>query len=179
MGLMHCAFEAKRIKRKYGETNPVRLCAAMGIHLMYAAMGAGEGSCKGFYLYQSRCKVITVNDQMGEDYQRVILGHEIGHSALHSPIAGVAAYHDFGLLTDASMLEYEANVFAAELLLDDQMVLDETRETDFFDAANSLAVPPELLVFKLRLLRQQGYQIDLPMVPRSDFLKKMPVQFVR
>ncbi|MDR1599121.1 MAG: ImmA/IrrE family metallo-endopeptidase [Oscillospiraceae bacterium] len=174
MALQRAASEAKRVKAKYGEHNPIRLCAAMGIHLMYAAMGNGEKSCKGFFLYQSRCKTIVVNDQMDENYQRVILTHELGHAVLHSPAAGVAAYHDFGLFVEASTLEHEANVFAAEYLLDDKLVLDELAdaEVSFFDAASALAVPPELLTFKLRLLKKAGYPVDLPMNARADFLKK-------
>jgi Zn-dependent peptidase ImmA (M78 family) len=176
MALQHAASEARRVKRKYGELNPIRLCAAMGIHLMYAALGNGERSCKGFFLYQSRCKTIVVNDQMDENYQRVILAHELGHAVLHSPIAGVAAFHDFGLFADASSLEHEANVFAAEYLLDDKLVLDELSDADasFFEAASALAVPPELLTFKLRLLKKAGHSVDLPMNARSDFLKKAP-----
>jgi Zn-dependent peptidase ImmA (M78 family) len=163
---------ANRIKRKYGESNPIRLCGAMGINLTYAAMGTNEKSCKGFYLYHSRCKMIVINDQIDENLQRVILAHEIGHSVLHSPLAGVAAYHDFGMFAETSGLEYEANIFAAELLLDDKMVLEELAENDFFDAASILAVPPELLSFKLQLLKHNGYKIDLPMTAKGNFLKR-------
>jgi Zn-dependent peptidase ImmA (M78 family) len=138
-------------------------------------MGSSEKSCKGFYLYQSRCKTIVVNDQMDEHMQRVILAHEIGHAVLHSPLAGVAAYHDFGMFIETSGLEYAANVFAAEYLLDDKTVLDELSEPEasFYDIAGMLAVPPELLSFKLQLLKRQGHAIDLPMIAKADFLKKV------
>jgi Zn-dependent peptidase ImmA (M78 family) len=172
--LLQYASEAKRVKCKYVETNPVRLCGAMGIHLLYAALGTEEGACKGFFLYQSRCKAIVINDQMDEGFQRVILAHEIGHAVLHCPIAGVAAYHDFGLFVNASELEHAANVFAAEYLLEDDVVLEELRDMDasFIDVARTLAVPPELLYFKLRLLKRQGHKLSLPIIARADFLKK-------
>ncbi|GHU68022.1 hypothetical protein FACS1894184_09030 [Clostridia bacterium] len=99
-------------------------------------------------------KAITINDQLDEDSQRIILAHEIGHAVGHSPLAKIVAFHDFAMLVDTSIMEYEANEFAAELLLDDEEVLDELNENDFFNAASSLNVPPELLIFKLRLLKR-------------------------
>ena len=45
-------------------------------------------------------------------------------------------------------------------------------QMDFFHLASILAVPPELLDFKLRLLKQQGYPINAPYIAQSNFLKR-------
>lgn len=45
--------EVERLKRKFHETDPFKLCDAMGIILLYAPMGTYPGACKGFFLAQS------------------------------------------------------------------------------------------------------------------------------
>ena len=62
--------------------------------------------------------------------QRVILAHEIAHSVLHTNIT--AAFHEFTLFDDTDRQEYEANLFAAELLLSDDCVLNALNEDHVF-----------------------------------------------
>jgi Zn-dependent peptidase ImmA (M78 family) len=74
-------------------------------------------------------------------------------------------------------MEQDANLFAAELLLEDEDILNAlTQNTTFFKAASSLYVPKELLEFKLRLLRWKGYQItESPILAHNDFLKQIDI----
>ena len=70
--------------------------------------------------------------------------------------------------------EYEANVFAAELLLDSTEVMQVLNQyVTFFGAAKMLHVPPELLDFKFRVLKRQGYAINAPIDSHSDFMKNI------
>lgn len=162
----------RELLEKYDERRPERLTKEMGIMLRYEPMGKGEKSCKGFFIYQSRQKLITVNSDLDGERQRIILAHEIGHAALHHELLRQRAFHDFSMYDNASTLEYEANLFAAELLLEDEQVLERLREYDsFFSAAKRLGVPPELLDFKLRILKHKGYKFESPINARSDFLK--------
>lgn len=166
--------EVKRLKRKFHETDPFMLCKAMGILLLYAPMGTYAGACKGFFLAQSRKRSITVNCDLPGAIQRIIVTHELGHAVLHAKAVGVKAFHDFGLFDSTSSMEYEANIFAAEFLLDDRDVLEKLNEdVSIFGAASLLRVPPELLDFKLRLMKRNGYKIDPPLMANSNFLKDM------
>ncbi len=101
--------------------------------------------------------------------------HEIAHAVLHRKASGFKAFHDFDLFDEASIYEYEANIFTADYLLDDDEVLDLLNEDlSFFGAASRLNVPAELLDFKFRVLKRKGYKIiDPPMRASSDFLKKV------
>lgn len=56
--------------------------------------------------------------------QKIICAHELGHAVLHSQMPGIESFHDFALFDDTSSTEYEANVFAAELLLKDEDVFE-------------------------------------------------------
>ena len=116
--------KAEKLKAKYDETNPLKLARCMGIKVLYAAMGKSIESCKGFYLTHSRIRTITINSDLSSDFQRIICSHELGHAVLHNKQAGVKAFHDFGLFDSASIFEYEANIFAAELLLEDEDVIE-------------------------------------------------------
>jgi Zn-dependent peptidase ImmA (M78 family) len=172
--------EVKRIREKYDESDPVRLANAMGILLLYEPMGDHPNACKGFYLCQSRAQVITVNSSLPEELRRIILCHEIGHAVLHRRAAGARAsgvreFHDFQLFDETSVYEYEANIFAADFLMEDDQVLSLLNDDiSFFGAAAALGVPPELLDFKFRVLKRKGYKvIDPPIKSRGDFLKKI------
>jgi Zn-dependent peptidase ImmA (M78 family) len=166
--------EVKKLKRKYDEPNPVKLCREMKISLLYHPMGLFDKACKGFYLQQSRKQVIVINSELDEDLQRIILIHELGHALIHKNVPGIKSFHDISLFDETSHYEYEANIFAAEFLLDDEVVLKVLNDDmSFFTAASTLCVPAELLDFKFRILKRKGYQvIDPPLNARSDFLKK-------
>ena len=106
---------------------------------------------------------------------RIILAHELGHAALHSKLTDMRAFHDFAPFDQTSVYEYEANLFAAKFLMDDEDVLSPLNEDcSFFDAARMLRMPPELLDFRFRVLKRKGYALNPPFYARSDFLKEMP-----
>lgn len=69
--------------------------------------------------------------------------------------------------------EYEANLFAAELLIDDNELLDllNDNEKSFFGVAKELYVPAELLDFKFHILKNKGYHLKAPYIAQADFLK--------
>ncbi len=166
----------KKLKFYYKEVDPVKLCEAMGIKLLYSCLGIGDDAIKGFFLEHRRIKTITVNYDLSEILQRVIIAHEIGHSVLHRK-NGIYAFHDVGLFNQSGRLEQEANLFAAELLLEDREVFSLLNEDHtFFSIAAELCVPVELLDFKYRTMRWKGYKlIEPPISAQSDFLANVEI----
>lgn len=81
------------------------------------------------------------------------------------------------MFDESSMMEKEANLFAAEFLMDDRDVLCAlNRDTTFFTAAAMLRVPAELLDFKFRVMKWKGYKlIEPPITASSKFLRDMEV----
>lgn len=173
MSIEHICSEVARIIKKYDETDPVRLAQAMKIIVLYESMGTNPEACKGFYLYQSRKHIIAINRDLPPVLLRTILVHEIGHSVLHRDVVKIRAFHDFSLYDSSSVYEYEANLFAAEYLLNDDMVIEKLSEDSFFfGAARELHVPPELLDFKFRILKRKGLMnLESPILSQSNFLK--------
>ena len=104
--------------------------------------------------------------------QRIILPHELGHGVLHVTPA-LCTFHELTVLNESNRLEYEANIFAAEFMLNDDDVFDALQmRMDFFQTASLLEVPPELLDFKIRLLQREGHKITAPYIGNADFLKR-------
>lgn len=164
--------QVQKTIKKYAETNPVRLAKAMKIIVSYRPLGTAEGCIKGFFVIVNRIKHITINSDLPEELQKVILAHEIGHAVLHKKEAQGAAFHELMLFDSVDHKEYEANIFASELLLSNEDVMDAINEDQFFfDAAKQLCVPPEMLDFKFRIMKKQGFKVESPIISNGDFLK--------
>ena len=168
----------EKVKRRYQEDDPFRLCRAMGIILLPRSFGRSEDAIKGFFLQEKRIKTITYNVDLPEVFQRIIIGHEIGHSQLHAK-GGVHTFHDVAMFDVSSQYEKDANLFAAEYLLDDDQVLEKLNsDNTFFSAASALRVPFELLDFKFRVMKWKGYKlVEPPITARSNFLRNVEVPF--
>jgi len=174
LGIGYITDVVQKLVLRYGERDPKKLADAMNIRVLYESMGEYSEACKGFFMVQSRIKVIVINRDLPEVVQRIILAHELGHAVLHTKTLAMQAYHDFSLYQAADRAEYEANLFAADLLLEDEQVIGKLREASFFfDAAKELLVPPELLDFKFRILKEKKLlTLDSPIIGSSTFLKK-------
>ena len=93
--------------------------------------------------------------------------------------SGIHAFHDVGHFDMSSVMEKDANLFAAEFLLEDDAVLELLNgDNAFFSAASALYVPIELLDFKFRVMKRKGYKLmEQPVRARSNFMKEMAVPY--
>lgn len=166
----------ERVVRRYKERDPLELCEAMGVRVRYKPMGSHPGAVKGVSLVSHRIKSITINSDLPDIIQRIVLAHELGHIVLHCT-SEVRCYHEISLYDETAMTEKDANLFAAELLLEDDTVLDVlNQDVTFFGAAAALYIPVELLDFKFRLMKWKGYMLrEPPFEARSTFLKGLEI----
>jgi len=164
------------IRKTTDVTDPIRLCKELRILLLQKPLGTEPDAIKGFYYMNHRIKSITVNSDLPEIIQRIIIAHEIGHAMLHAS-SGINEFHDVGLYDESSAREKEANLFAAELMLRDEDVLEAMNgDTTFSAAAAQLLVPMELLDFKFRVMKAKGYKlVEGPIDVRNNFLKDLEV----
>ena len=165
----YIASQAESLVQQHGSRDPAAICNTLGIHLRFRDLGA---SLKAYYFCQSRIRVITVNNREDEYLQRVLLAHELGHDQLHRGSA-MQEFSEMELFDLSSPYEYQANLFASALLIDDEILLGLLNDDlSFFGAAKELAVPPELLDFKFRLLKRRGYHMEPLNFARADFLRQ-------
>ena len=166
--------EVRRLKIKFHTDDPYEICDMLNIRIMMREMGNHEDSGKGACIISRRCITILLNSDLPKHILSIILSHELGHAILHRSIPGIKAFHDLSLnYADSDVLERDANVFAAEFLLESDSVMEAIQENDdFFCASSLLCVPPELLDYKLRLMQDEGYSVNPPQIARSNFLKR-------
>lgn len=165
-----------KIRRTTESSNPFRVCREKGILVIPQSLGLEPNAIKGFYYTRRRIKTITVNSDLPDVIQRIIVAHELGHACLHAD-SGINEFHDFGLFDESSIKEKEANLFAAEFLLNDNDVLEALNgDSTFFTAASQLYVPAELLDFKFRVMKWKGYKLmEPPLLARSNFLRDIEI----
>lgn len=168
--VLYISNQVKSLVQKYHTADPFALCSALSIRVRYADLGR---SMKAYYFYQSRIKTIVLNTRCSYTVQKVLCAHELGHAILHSNLANMYGFHETALLDRSVPTEYEANLFAAELIVSDEALFAFLREPDktFYDVSCELSIPPELLDFKFRILNHKGYCLEPPCIAHSNFLK--------
>lgn len=80
-------------------------------------------------------------------------------------------FQEMEVLDGGSQEEDEANFFAAELLLEDEKVLECLSEHSFFETSKILYVPAALLDYKFSLLHEKGELVNPMYIRKSGFLK--------
>ena len=157
--------------RKYDTRNPFELCENLNIRIRYKDLGV---AIKAYYFYHARIKNIVLNTRVGDIVQKILCAHELGHALLHGELAAMRGFQELEMFDITSRTEYEANLFAAELLIDDSKLFEllNDNEKSFFDVAKVMYVPVELLDFKFRILKNKGYRLEAPYIAESDFMKR-------
>ena len=147
---------------------PSEIAAALGISVVY---NPSLGKLKGFYIVLNRKRYIVINDELEEREKRMVLSHEIGHDRLHRALAANAALQEFVLYDMKSRPEYEANVFAAELLLEDTEVAELAKEGyDIEEMAKILETDINLAALKVSAMNARGYSFNSAIIPKRNFL---------
>lgn len=101
---------------KHHSNCPFEIAQSKGIFINYADLG----ETLGFYLYDSRFKFININQNLDENRQRFVCAHELGHSILHPEFN--TPFMKKNTFYSIDKIEVEANTFAVELLLTDEIV---------------------------------------------------------
>ncbi|RAN75628.1 ImmA/IrrE family metallo-endopeptidase [Bacillus sp. SRB_331] len=105
-----------KIVKKHGTTNPFEIAKRKDIIVLFEDLG----NTLGFYNTYKRFKFIHINNRIDETTQRFVCAHELGHALLH-PKANTPFLRNKTFFS-VDRLEIEANTFAVELLLPDEMI---------------------------------------------------------
>ena len=148
-----------KLLTKYQTRNPYEICDSLGIRISLKDIDA---NLKAYYCCQARVRNIVLNSSVSEIEQRILVAHELGHDRLHKDIAMLQGFQETAMFIKTLPTEYEANLFAAELLIDDDELLEYINAGDksIFGIAAELCLPSDFLDFKFRALKHKGYQIE-------------------
>lgn len=104
--------------QKYNTRNPFELADYLGVQVSIGNLGSRSGC----YMFLKNHKCIFLNENLSEAEMRMVMAHELGHAILHRKENCYFIRNKTFLLTSKN--EVEANKFAAELLLPDDLFLD-------------------------------------------------------
>ena len=158
---------ARRYARRCGVRDPEILARELGISIREVDFP----NLKGAYMVIKRNAFIFIKRDLDPVMRRIVIFHEIGHHALHRKEA--QEFRELSLFADMSVnrMEYEANLFAAELSLPDDEILEfiyQGKDIAFIAAAMQSDV--NLVSLKIKSLNRRGYDFRMQEYC-SNFLK--------
>jgi Zn-dependent peptidase ImmA (M78 family) len=131
------------LKKKYGTNDPFDIAKYLGIKVIFEPLG----SISGYYNKQLRMKQIHINHDLSDHDQLFTCAHELGHAIMHPDANTPFLRKRTGLLV--SKMEIEADKFATELLIDDEVFL-EFQEFTTDQIARALGYNEELIKLRLK-----------------------------
>ena len=154
-----------RIVKRCGNRDPFAIAENLGIDCNHF------GPLKGMYRVVKRCRFIFINNALSERMQKIVCAHEIGHDQLHRHLAKGGAIREFMLYDMTIRPEYEANVVAADMLLDTEEILEYIYEDHYSveQITKAMGTDQNLVALKIECLVNAGYELP-KMAHRSDFL---------
>ena len=108
--------------RKYNTRNPFELAEKMNIEIQ-----VGTPGCAGCYMYLKKHRYIFLDQNLDEREMMQVMAHELGHAIMHRN-QNCYFIRNKTLLSN-SKTEKEANIFAAELLISNEDVLENANYT--------------------------------------------------
>jgi len=104
--------------RKFNTRNPYELAKCLHVQIQIGQLGSQAGC----YMFLKNHKCIFLNEDLDESEMRLVLAHELGHAIMHRKENCYFIRNKTLMLT--SKIEIEANTFAAELLIPDELIFE-------------------------------------------------------
>jgi Zn-dependent peptidase ImmA (M78 family) len=170
--------KARALIKKHSTRNSAKIAEHLGIKIYYRD---NFTDLLGMYTVIQRQRCIFLNNNLNYENSQLVIAHEIGHDIIHRRMAKNSGHKEFMLFDMNSRPEYEANAFAAHILLDEKEI--ETLITEQIPLeiiAKQLNTNINLLTIKIiemtKLDFNFGQKFDLkrlPQPPKSNFLKNL------
>lgn len=159
---------AESYVRRFGTRDPFAIAKELGIDVLFRD---DFTKLKGLYRVIQRNRFIFLNDNLPEHVQTLVCAHELGHDVHHRNLAGDSQFREYALYSMKTRPEFEANLFAASLLLPDEEVHEYALEGhDVVQIAGLMNTDINLMLIKMADMNSRGYSFNTPYIPRSDFL---------
>lgn len=155
--------------RRCGTRDPFRIARELGIEVLFCE---DFGPLKGMYRVIKRNRFIFINRDLNERMRRIVCAHELGHDQLHRHLAVGNSLQEFMLYDMTTKPEYEANIVAAEILLDTDELLEYVYSYGYTSEqiARNMDTDINLVALKIAHLAETGHKLRKQDY-RSDFLK--------
>lgn len=161
--------KANKLVKSCGTRDPYRIAENIDVEIMPCNFERQRGA----YKVIKRNRFIFINESLQPTPKRIVLLYEIGHDVLHrAEAARAGGFKEFNIFNMAdSRMEYEANVFASQIELDDEEFLDYcSMGYDVQQIAMAMHSDINLIALKADTLISRGYRLSRQ-EHRNDFLR--------
>lgn len=128
--------------KKYKTNNPFKIAEHKNIKVVTTDL---HDDISGFYLYMRKSQYIFLNSSLSDKEVLFVSAHELGHALQHTRIS--TPFLKGKTLFSVDKIEVEANKFAVELLMPDDL-LREYEHLSIYDVAKVSNVPKEVCHLK-------------------------------
>lgn len=136
----------KRLIKKYNTRNPFELASYLHIKVLDEPLGK---NLKGFYQLCPKNKIIHINETLKNKEKIFICSHELGHAMLHTKLN--VLFLERNTFCVKSKYEIEANKFACQLMISDNLIKEYPSYFSLEQIATSEGLPVELLKLKFKI----------------------------
>ena len=160
---------ANRLVDTLGTRDPNRIARELGIEVVPVDFRRQRGA----YKVLMRNRFIFIKNDLHPVMENIVMLHEIGHDVLHRKEAVKAGgFKEFNIFDmRESRMEYEANIFTAQVSLADDEILEYISQGyDVQQIARAMYSDINLVALKADALMLQGYNLR-PQEYRKEFLK--------
>lgn len=130
--------------KKYKTNDPFELADYLDCIVIVKDLDA---NIRGFYQYFQRNRIMYINNNLLEHEQRIVCAHELGHAILHTKLNILFLENNTHFIKNR--YETEANTFAAELLINNE-ILQQYQNLTLEQIAAAENIPIDLLKLKLK-----------------------------
>lgn len=133
---------ANKLARQHHSRNPFEIIKGLNIILVFVPLVG----VKGFYQYFQRNNLIYIDDSLPYYEKVFVCAHELGHMLLHKKQNAI--FMDTYTGFNTQKYEIEANTFAVELLIPDE-IISENQEYTTEQLSRMLGYSENLINLKL------------------------------
>lgn len=135
--------KVEHLINRYKTNDPYEIASKKNIIVLFELLG----NTLGYFHTFKRIKIIHINKNLDKYLQRFVCAHELGHAILHKEIN--TPFLKKNTLYSVQKIEVEANTFAVELLLPDDIINEYKREVITAEKIASLhGIPREVIGLK-------------------------------
>ena len=162
--------DANRLIDKYGTNNPQDILTQRKVTLLPFK---DKTHALGMYIIIKKNKFVLYNPSIDDNLKRMIFAHELGHDLYHREHAK-NGLTEFTLFDIKSKMEFEANLFASHLLIDNNEIIEYGKiGYDISQIAQAMNVNVNMLLFKFYGMNSLGYDFNLFQSPDRKFFKNI------